>query len=71
MDHILGEEIVRIVDDEPRFPYRSGNTLDDKGLNTLLKLSRYSITIEDPSKVRGYDEKGKVNIKDDRNEKEN
>ncbi|MFH1066238.1 MAG: hypothetical protein V1734_07040 [Nanoarchaeota archaeon] len=71
MDHILGEEIVRIADDEPRFPYRSGKTLDDEELNTRLKLSRYGITIEDPSKPWGYDEKGKVKIKDGRLEKEN
>lgn len=50
MDAILGEEIVRIADDEPRFLYRSGKTLDDKGLNTLLKLSRYGIAVEDPAR---------------------
>lgn len=71
MDHILGEEIVRIASDEPRFPYRSGNTLDDEKLNTRLKLSRYGIVIEEPSKLWGYEENGKVRIKDDRLEKTN
>lgn len=71
MDHILGEEIVRIADDEPRFLYRSGKTLDDEGLNTLLRLSRYQITIDKPGDLLGYSDKGKVNIKDDRLERSN
>ena len=31
MDHILGEEIVRIVDDGPRFPIEAGRRLMMKG----------------------------------------
>ena len=73
MDHIIGEEIIRIadVDDEPRYLFRTGKTLDDETLNVLLKFSRYEIAIEDLSKPWGYDEKGKVNIKDDRLERSN
>lgn len=37
---IDGEEVMRIASEEPRFLYRSGSTLDDEGLNTLLNLSR-------------------------------
>ena len=70
MDHILGEEIVRIVDDGTEIPYRSGKTLDDEGLNTLLKLSRYGIVVEDPAKPWGYAEGGRVDVKDWRTERE-
>lgn len=70
MDHILGEEIVRIVDDGPRFPIEAGRRLMMKGLNTLLKLSRYGIVVEDPAKPWGYAEGGRVDVKDWRTERE-
>lgn len=70
MDIILGEEIVRIASDEPRFRYRSGKTLDDEELNRRLRLSRYGIVIEDPSNPWGCAEGGRVDVKDWRTERE-
>ncbi|MDI6737153.1 MAG: hypothetical protein QME12_01400 [Nanoarchaeota archaeon] len=71
MDIIVGEEIIRIASDEPRFPYRSGKALEDEKLNTLLMLSRYEIVVEDPSKLWGYAVGGRIKIKDGRMEREN
>lgn len=72
MDSILGEEIMRIADDEPRYLFRAGNTLNDKTLNLLLKLSRYQIAIDKPEDLWGFnDDRGKVNIKNSRLERSN